>query len=176
MKGIIVLFGAEKSGKTTTLKLLSDYFAGKTCMFDKHGDYKMVVKQNNSYVYVSSAGDDLPAIEDSIAFFKGKWPNKKRGARKALLINGGEMTGIDTDENYLEQYPPSVFVMACRTKTGCNMLSKKYQEYIELNMKHLDLVSWVRKERGQFDADDDKNNQLMADKLAEMINMFILKK
>ena len=98
MKGIIVLFGAEKSGKTTTLKLLSDYFAGKTCMFDKHGDYKMVVKQNNSYVYVSSAGDDLPAIEDSIAFFKGKWPNKKRGARKALLINGGEMTGIDTDE------------------------------------------------------------------------------
>ena len=128
LNGIFCLHGPHNTGKSTSLGwfIFLLCYHGKTepeiqAIFDDYlkrqkrrkypafPDTILIIPYNDKYVYVSTQGDSIISVEESVLFFKGILINSK----VKIFRNGRFEKLLNSEADYYSHFPPSVCVTAC---------------------------------------------------------------
>ena len=136
---LIVLYGEQNAGKTTTLKKAFKMLTG--CNFPARGDGRVIFKVGDTTVFMATYGDKPHYVETNFSFFH----SATRSNAVIYELDGGEPVKIGRERQ--QQLKPDICITACRIyKNGtANNVYNCLCEEILKDMPIVGGVKWIAK-------------------------------
>lgn len=156
MKKLIVLYGEQSAGKTSTLhKVFEILTRQKLPTTSSKPDIRIIFPVGNKWVYMATFGDSESVIQTNFNFFG----QNSRGTAAICKFDGKEFSMID-DTKCLKDYTPDICITACRIYKGSTP-NKPYDKVNECILKCLPVsegIHWIAKIKGKGTRKENKVN------------------
>lgn len=146
MDKLIILYGEQNAGKTSTLCKVFELLTGHTLApADPQPDFRIVFPIGKKWVYMATYGDSQGVIQTNFNFFS----QKPHGKTNIYEFSGN--TFIAIDKKRLQEISPDVCITACRTykASSPNDVYEKVNECILKCMPISDGIQWIAKFKGK---------------------------
>ena len=163
LKAILVLFGEQNTGKSTTLRKLVAKL-GNTPPLPSN-DIRVIVDYRGKTIYIATYGDTFFQVNNNSAFFQGEL-----NCSKVNMVKDGELGEAPSD--YFHQMPPEICISASHPDGATVDAGLAFANY---KMHLLERYQWIRKGKSSSKTNEAINadNEAMADKLVDIIDEII---
>lgn len=144
MKKLLILYGEQNAGKTSTLRSVFESLTGYLLTDDDpQVDLRVVFRVGRKRVFLATLGDTANVMKTNFKFFS----SQMHGNTKVYELVDGQLVKID--QKRLQQLHADVCVTACRIykdgqpNTTLNMLNKLILEVMPVT----DGIIWLPKQQ-----------------------------
>lgn len=172
LRSFLVLWGAGNSGKTTTLRMLLEEISKKqnsnvvptavSSFLSKRQEFRIIIKYQETYIYLSTYGDTLEETQANMSFFDGELKNK----RIFVYQPGSSVQLLNKETDYYSIMSPSFCISACR---GDGRVPLPLDYYGDKMRIHTSSIVWLHKEKDSAKTHYHNSNRSHAIEICEFI-------
>ena len=143
MKKLVILYGEQNAGKTSTLRLVFELLTGTSANLLPPTDLRVVIHVGRKTVYLASHGDAPGYMKTNFNFFT----NKMYGNLVVYEFLNGQLVKIN--KTRFAQLKPNVCVTACRVYYN-DKANDTYNALNKLIMKKMPVtegIIWIPKQK-----------------------------
>ena len=152
MEKLIILYGEQNAGKTTTLRKVVELLTGYTFKTsDPKPEIRIVFTVGGKNVYLSTMGDSEDVISTNFSFFQ----QTHHGKTAIYELSNGKLKKINKQR--VKSLSPDICITACRINKGTpNIVYNKLNELIMDVMPVTDGIQWIAKQQADVKRKDRK--------------------